>query len=345
MGTRETILRFIGDHGEVTGHDLALAVGISRQAIHRHLKSLIEDGKVIKGGSTRAASYRLADRPIPSRAQRTFRKRYALEGAEEHVIFEELAVPLNLRKEVKQNVYDVFQYAFTEMMNNAIEHSASKYSDVQASIEPYSCTFRIRDYGKGIFFSIFKKFDLSDENEAVLELMKGKRTTMAEKHSGEGIFFTSRSGDRVSYRSHRANLLFDNTSDDVILQQIRPLKGTEVMFSISKRSKRELTRLFSNYAPEEYNYKFEKTRVHVRLFEKELISRSEARRIVFQLERFKEVILDFKDVTAIGQAFADEVFRVFADRHPDVLIKIENLKPSLQPIIDHVRQSHSDSQL
>jgi biotin operon repressor/anti-sigma regulatory factor (Ser/Thr protein kinase) len=344
MNTREIILQFIADHGEITGQDLTKTMNMTRQAVHKYLKPMIEEGRVIKIGKTRAATYRLADTPSPLPATgKVFRKRYPLEKSEEHLIFDEFSSVLNLRKEMKQNVYDIFQYAFTEVMNNAIEHSASKYADVEISVEPYNCAFRIRDYGVGIFFTIFKKFGLPDENEAVLELMKGKKTTMADRHAGEGVFFTSRSGDRVIFQSHRIRLLFDNISNDVMLQAIRLRKGTEVAFSISKKSRRELSGIFNLYSPEEYEYRFEKTEVRVRLFQRELVSRSEARRIMSQIHKFKEVILDFKDVTTIGQAFADEIFRVFGNQHPDVLIRVENLNPSLKPMIDHARQSDLDS--
>ena len=49
-----------------------------------------------------------------------------------------------------------------------------------------------------------------------------------------------------------------------------------------------------------------------------LISRSHAKRILACLESFAEAILDFSGVDSIGQAFADEIFRVFARAHPGV---------------------------
>jgi hypothetical protein len=54
------------------------------------------------------------------------------------------------------------------------------------------------------------------------------------------------------------------------------------------------------------------------------------------LDKFKEVILDFKGVRSIGQGFADEVFRVFKTQHPEITMKVENVSPSLEPMIQHV---------
>ena len=48
------------------------------------------------------------------------------------------------------------------------------------------------------------------------------------------------------------------------------------------------------------------------------VSRSEAKRLVADLDRFREVILDFTGVTGVGQGFVDQIFRVWARAHPEV---------------------------
>ena len=82
--------------------------------------------------------------------------------------------------------------------------------------------------------------------------------------------------------------------------------------------------------------KFEKTRAMIKLFKREYISRSEARRLYHGLDKFKVIIFDFKGVKTIGQGFADELFRVFTQHSPEIRIEIVNLKPSLQTMINHV---------
>lgn len=49
-----------------------------------------------------------------------------------------------------------------------------------------------------------------------------------------------------------------------------------------------------------------------------LVSRSQAKRLLGRFDRFKVVVLDFSGVASIGQSFADEVFRVFRSKHPEV---------------------------
>jgi len=336
MNTKEKILKHLETKKTVTGKELSEYLGISRQAINKHLKELIRNSKVSKEGTTRGVVYKLAADKDMIQPIRRFKKKYSLSGLEEDKVFQELASLLNLKGELSTAAWDVVYYAFTEILNNAIEHSESKECSVRISLDQYRFSFDVRDSGIGIFYSIFTKFDLPDENAAIGELIKGKTTTMKEKHSGEGVFFTSKSADVVSFRSHKINLIFNNLKRDVFVEDRRFIKGTEVAFEISRHSRRRLDKLFTEFAPEEFEYSFEKTRALVRLFQEDCISRSEAKRLLSGLDKFKEIMLDFKGVKSIGQGFADEIFRVFRNSHPDITIGTENLSPSLQPIINHV---------
>ena len=333
MNQKDKILKFLKRKKSVSGHELSEFLSISRQALNKHLKVLIQKGLVVKDGKTRGAAYSLAGKIKPVRR---FRKKYVLKGLEEHKAFNEVTLHQNFRKNLSDNVFHIVNYVFSEILNNAIEHSRSKFCSIEIVLDQYNCAFTIRDYGIGIFYSVYTKFDLSDETSAIGELIKGKTTTMRERHSGEGVFFSSKSGDTVIFRSHKINLTFDNIKKDVFVEEKRHIKGTEVKFCISRGSKRNLESTFKLYAPEEYDYRFEKTKVSVKLFQTEFVSRSEAKRLLLGLEKFKEIILDFKGVKSIGQGFADEIFRVFKKQHPDIIIQTKNLNHIIVSIIKHV---------
>jgi len=336
MVTKKDLLKYIKAKQLASGRELAETFGVSRQAINKHLKGLIENGRVRKEGTTKGTIYGVYGSTDKKDISQKFRRRYVIEGLEEYIVFNECDSNLQLKKSLSQNVFNLVRYAFTEMMNNAIEHSGSKIGDIDFFVNAYNCGFKIKDYGIGIFYSVFEKLSLPDESAAVGELLKGKTTTMKERHTGEGVFFTSKSGDHVAFQSHRAELVFDNRAKDVFVIARRSTKGTEVSFRISRNSKRKLEDIFNLYAPAEYEHRFEKTRVFVKLYHKELISRSEARRMLNGLDKFKEVIIDFLGVKSIGRGFADEIFRVFRKLHPDISVRTENLNPSLQPVVDHV---------
>jgi len=336
MNTKDKLLAYARRRGSFTGSELSKHLGISRQAVHKILKPLVENGVIQKEGTTRGTIYRITSSKRTGSAVREFRRVYSLNQLEEEQVFQEFNRRLSLPRKVSKNAYGNIHYAFTEIVNNAIDHSHSKKCIVEARIEHYRFVFHVRDFGIGIFKSISDKYRLSNEAEAIGELIKGKTTTMKEKHTGEGIFFTSKVADFLSFRSHRITLIFDNIKGDVVVEERKTVKGTAVEFRISRQSKKNLNSIFAEYAPEEFEYRFEKTRVLVKLFKADYISRSEARRLLQGLDRFREVVLDFSGVKSLGQGFADEIFRVFRKSHPEIELKIENLSPKLAPMIHHV---------
>jgi biotin operon repressor/anti-sigma regulatory factor (Ser/Thr protein kinase) len=335
MDTEAEILKTLRRRA-ASGADLAKQLKISRQAVHIHLKGLVLKGQVVKTGTTRGAMYVLSSDRRRGAATLRFSKTFTLAGLAEDEVFLEAARRMQLARALPANVRDIIRFGFTEMLNNAIEHSCAAKCKVEVCLDPYVCLFIVRDFGIGLFQNIATQFGLPNENAAVGELLKGKATTMAERHSGEGIFFTSRAGDTVCFRSHKFEVLFDGRSRDVVVKERRFLRGTEVRFEIGRRSRRRLEAVFEEFAPAGLDYRFEKTSVLVKLFQQEYVSRSEARRMLARLDKFRNVELDFRDVRSLGQGFADEVFRVFPRAHPGVTVKAVNVRTAVEPMIRHV---------
>jgi len=84
-----------------------------------------------------------------------------------------------------------------------------------------------------------------------------------------------------------------------------------------------------------------KIRISVRLFRigVRFISRSEAKRVLQGLEKFREVVLDFSRVEDVGQGFADEVFRVWAREHPAVRITPVSMSPAVEFMVERARKT------
>ena len=72
-----------------------------------------------------------------------------------------------------------------------------------------------------------------------------------------------------------------------------------------------------------------------------LVSRSQARRVIQRFERFREVLLDFEGVESIGQGFADEIFRVFKNEHPAVTLTVVRAGSAVARMIQHVSAGSS----
>ena len=333
MDPKGRIRAYLARRQSASGGELRAHLGLSRQAMSLHVRSLVEAGSIVRSGTTRGARYALAGRgPAPSVVSRSLPTR----GLDEGRVWDDLSATLNLARALRPNVAAIVRYAYTEMLNNAIEHSQAARCTTRLTLGAGTVSFETRDPGIGVFHSIASKLHLPDEETALVELLKGRTTTMREAHTGEGIFFTSRAADRFVLRSHRIRIEWNRARDDVFVSKQRFLTGTELSFAVDRSTRRRLEQVFGEFAPEEYDYQFQKTRLLVKLLRQDYVSRSEARRLVANLEKFREIVLDFRDVKSVGQGFADEVFRVFARRHPEIAVSTENTNPVIDAMIRHV---------
>ena len=109
-------------------------------------------------------------------------------------------------------------------------------------------------------------------------------------------------------------------------------QGTHVLMQHWNNSVKSYADIFPAHTEDvEGEPKFLQTRILVSnamLGGKQLVSRSQAKRLTAGLEKFNTVILDFEGVSIIGQGFADQIFRVFALSQPDLnlYVKIHRMK-------------------
>ena len=231
-----------------------------------------------------------------------------------------------------ENVRRIWTYGFLEIFNNAIEHSKGEKIRVVIEENGIFNTMTITDNGIGIFKNIKTKFKLPEEKDALLELVKGKRTTDKVRHSGQGIFFVSKVFDDFMIVS--GGIIFGSS-----LSKIKTRSSTLVYMRLANSGVRRLKAVFDEFSTE-IPGDFDKTVVPVRLANSDdLVSRSQARRILSGLELFKEVVLDFTDITYIGQSFADEIFRVFPAMNPHTSIMARNTNTEVQNMIHRAQNT------
>ena len=115
--------------------------------------------------------------------------------------------------------------------------------------------------------------------------------------------------------------------------------GTIVAMELNNNTARTDKQVFDQFSSGD-DYGFTKTTVPVRLAQygnEKLISRSQAKRLLAGLDKFETIILDFTGVEAIGQAFADQVFRVFTNKNPDLTLKAVNTNVEIEKMISRAR--------
>lgn len=328
----EEIRQFIIDNVEHHPKDVVAlassAFDISRQAVNKHIKRLVDQKALLLRGSTRSRHYIL--HPLVK-----WEHIYPLDGtlAEDVIWRNQIS---EFVSDLPENVIDIWHYGFTEILNNAIDHSSGNQVHIQVNKTATSTEIVIYDDGEGIFKKIQRVLALLDERHSVLELAKGKLTTDPDNHTGEGIFFSSRMFDDFAILS--GNVYFSHKHDEIedwILERQRFQSGTGVFMELSNNTARTSKQIFDSFSSDD-DYGFTKTVVPVRLTQygdDKLVSRSQAKRLLSRVEKFKTVIFDFEDVDSVGQAFADEIFRVFKNQHPEMeLIYINANKPVQQMI-------------
>lgn len=342
MINKDIILKIANKKGKITTKELSVHFGVSRQYINQLMVELISEKKIIKLGGTRSAYYLsvLYVEEHPEVVPSVFRKKYKNIGLEEHRVLTEIEQRFSQITNLSENVRSIFTFAFSEMFNNAIEHSQSKLMRVEVAIHNGNLSFIIEDSGVGVFRNIMKKKDLRSEVEAIQDLLKGKTTTMPKSHSGEGIFFTSKSAEMFVLDSFGYQLTI--TPKDTIIKNTTIIKrGTRVIFEITTKSTLHLTDVFRRYTnlADDSDYGFDKTEIRVKLYTMGgvHISRSQARRILSGLEKFRIIMFDFEKVPMVGQAFADEIYRVFQNSHPNITLQEENMSEGVRFIIERAK--------
>ena len=323
------ILENVEDHPADITIFTAEQFGISRQAVHRHVTHLVDAGLLLASGVTRNRTYApklLADFSIS----------LPMHGLAEDRVWRTHIRPIV--ENVPANVVEICQYGFTEMVNNVIDHSEGTKLIVQVKRTYKFIELLIMDDGIGIFTKIQNELHLDDALHAILELSKGKLTTDSIHHTGEGIFFTSRMFDEFAIFSGKLFFAHMYNKDWLLEDTQKIYEGTIIRLRINPKSTRTTQQVFDQYTTGE-EHSFSKTNVPVFLAtygDENLISRSQAKRLLMHFERFKEIILDFSKVDSIGQAFADEIFRVFCTEHPGTRLTPINASEQILKMITRV---------
>jgi anti-sigma regulatory factor (Ser/Thr protein kinase) len=329
---RRQILRDVEHHpGDIAKH-IANIFSITPQAVNNHVRRLEKEGWLASSGIGKGKRYSLGDLreynslfPLSNdlAEDRVWRNHYSF-------IFEDLP----------ENIVDICHYGFTEMVNNVIDHSGGTEVYISVLRKKDNIVIFIMDDGEGIFKRIKRLCELFDEGQALLELSKGKLTTDPDNHTGEGIFFTSRVFDEFEIDSKGLNFSHDDKYEfDFFDDSNMPRNkvGTVVYMLIQRNSHRLIKDIFDEYTAGPEEFQFNRTVIPVRLAQYEnekLVSRSQAKRLLTRIENFQNVIFDFEGVSTVGQAFADEIFRVYAQRHPEITLLAINAELGVSMMVN-----------
>ncbi len=242
----EEIRQFILDNVHSHPRDIVTFTAerfhLTHQAVSKHIKNLIAQGLLNLKGKTKDRYYSLTELTSSSFT-------YSLDGnLKEDVVWSRDMGPLF--SELHDNVVRIWQHGITEIINNAIDHSAGTLVNVRVKKTAVTSEVLIWDDGVGIFKKIARELNLEDERHAVLELAKGKVTTDPRHHSGEGIFFTSRMFDYFMILSNQIMFSHEfHTSTDLAGERfMNGTEGTNVFLQIKNNSARTIKQVFDEFS-------------------------------------------------------------------------------------------------
>jgi anti-sigma regulatory factor (Ser/Thr protein kinase) len=318
--------------------------GLTRVAVSRRIKKLADTGYLQRHGTGTRQTYSLGNKRFWLNVDAI--DDIVRRGGEMVVWEQHLSA---LLADLQPNVKNLAYTAFTEMLNNALDHSNGQQVAMGMHVQSGQLHMLVADDGEGIFRKIAKAADLFDPRLAILELAKGKYTTAPLGHSGMGIFVSSRMMDGFAIESF--GLRFDPNEANTPLPrfdwvdasaQLKPAQAqTVVRMAIALDSTRTGNDVYfkyfesSNVGDAEPGEAFHTTEIPVRLAQlsSELVSRSQAKWVMNRATQFKTVILDFEGVVHVGQAFVDEVFRVFATAHPHIRLRTMGMSPEVAKLV------------
>jgi anti-sigma regulatory factor (Ser/Thr protein kinase) len=293
------------------------------------VKQLVSLGWIEGQGVGRRARY------TPGRLRQIV-QRYLLAGLNEDLPWSRDFAP---HFEMPKNVRQLMQHAFTELLNNAIDHSEGQFVTVSMRQTPAHLQLLVSDDGRGLFDKIREGFEIEDPAMAMLELSKGKLTSAPDRHTGRGLYFTSRLAD--IFDLHANAVAFQHREwDPRSWKQARAVKqqqGSAIYLAIALDTTRTLDEVMRSASIDAQGYSIERTTLPLRLIVNEdtgLESRAQARRVAARLTEFKQAELDFTGIEHIGQGFADELFRVFGRNQTAVQLVIKNAGPRVNAMIE-----------
>ncbi len=333
---RKFILENVSSHPTDIVKVVAHTFSISRQAAARHLKKLVKQGDIEIEGNTSGRIYRaskgrrveytysIPDKPFGKTVWRTD--------------------ILPLLHPLSPSVVELWQYCFEENFNNSVRHSGGKMLKVQIVQRKDRTTITISDDGIGIFQHIKEKLKLENDDNAALQLASSKCPTDPEGNGEANIFRTSRMTNQFTISSKRVALTYrhDMEWDWTLDKPDEDISGTSICMVIDNTTAKTKNRILDECtAAMEANHVVATTCIPVRLVDystESFFSRSQARRVLTRIARFKIAILDFLGVKEIGPAFADQVFRVFSSKHPDITLLYTNANKQVETSIQAARK-------
>jgi len=305
MKSSDQIKKFILDnltqHQRDIIHTTIRRFGISRQAILKHMNTLIAEKQIIAHGKTRDRIYEL-------RPQVNFSKTIDIDTD----FFPEVIIKNNIvphLSTLSKNVRDICEFSISAILNNIVDHADANSLYYKLYLTHKDMHIILSDNGKGMFGHIQSLLKLKNTQIAAVEVAKGHVTTDPDHHSGDELNTVIHLFDKVTIDASGKSLTFINKTQNWLIDHSTQQQGTRIHLQINPSSRRTCKEIFQKL----FNKEKQSVRIPINLLKvpgNELVnSREQAQSILRNINDLKSIEFDFNNIDLIGPAFADELVR------------------------------------
>ena len=317
MNSSKKIKKFILDNLSQHQRDIIqeaiVKFGISRQAVHRHMNSLIVEKKVAAFGNTKGRYYEL----MPTV---NFNKTINIASSKgpNHLLKKIILPHL---KSLSKNIYEIFEFSISALINNVYDHANASKLYFKIFINRDISHFILSDNGIGIFDNIVNELKLSSAQVAAFQLAKGKVSSDLSKNLGEELNTVIRLFDFVSVEANGKGLKYSHDKQNWSISDSAQKYGTRIHLKIHSESNRTFEYVFNKI------FFHEKGSIRIPLglmntSEHMIVStRNQTKNILRDIEDYKKIEFDFNKVKLIGPAFADQLIRNTKERNQSADIR------------------------
>src|SRR3989344_2924171 len=152
MDIRRLILRKLAKKKTLKASDIVRATGFSRAYINRFFQELQNEGKIVLLGKANRSRYASTKTARGAKKELLSVSRILKnKNLSEDLVLDGIKQDTGIFLDLSKNIANIIDYSFTEMLNNAIEHSRSSEIAIQMKRDKSGISFEVVDSGIGIF--------------------------------------------------------------------------------------------------------------------------------------------------------------------------------------------------
>jgi hypothetical protein len=245
-GTRANILKAIEKAGKIRPSELRQTLNVSAQAIHRHLRSLVQQELIEAKGSMPFTQYALAGIPDLEAVSawlnaKTLTKNPPLVCETREILTAKLShLRTFVRNGLPENILPLVISTAGEIGNNSFDHNLGQWHDVpgcwfESQVTGRYLSICIADRGQGIFKSLIRVHpEIADEQAAIKAAFETIISGRAPEQRGNGLKYVKRNlsntpGSGIACISGNARINYGEQGEkclNLLNKYLSKVKGT-----------------------------------------------------------------------------------------------------------------------